>query len=387
MIRRVRTGLNLQQSRRSPCDRRRFNISNLFVVLMLVICTSISISYAEADGTTDRPAEGIIHGKTFIVENGTFKEGVLTLRQGKDFFPDIAITLFLDPRQKQELPSGKTITVTPKSPQSPSVPTVLIKWKDGQEKMPNSSEWFRREYAMTLAFGAESGNKLPGKINISLPDSMHSYLAGTFTVDIEGFKFNNGQPDLTTDSFTTFEYVAKEYLEKNNPNQSVKSIKHGGGIIKGNGPSGSIPFGYTDIGYQIGNGYPSIVRLQFVKDKGIWRIYNTLKINEIHQAHPFKIPGAQDEVSDQIEYQSAKNLEKEIQNKFPDKGIYDTDFNYGYNSSVKMGESGVRYSVGDKKEKCIKRYLMKLSDKGWKVDRELAENQSVNYKTGKVVSK
>lgn len=368
-----------------PDYAKRSAILHQLVTLMFVFC--FSINHTASAGTADRPAGGVIHGKTFIVERGTFEEGVLTLRQGKDFFADIEIILFLSPRQKHELPAGKTITVTSESAKNESVPAILIKWKEGNEKMPKSSEWFRRDYTMTLAFGEEQRNTLLGKINISLPDAMHSHVEGTFTANIKGFRFSHGQPDLTTDSFTTFEYVAKEYLEKKLSSQSVKIITHSDGKFKYRGPSGNTPFGFADIVYQIGNGWPSSERLQFIKDKETWRIYRTLGKNEIHEAHPFKIPGPQDEIIDQFEYLAAKKLEKEIQYKYPDKGIYDTIFTVSYNPPIKMGECGIQYSVGDKKEKFKKNYLMRLSDKGWEVDRELVENQSLNYKTGKIESK
>jgi hypothetical protein len=295
--------------------------------------------------------------------------------------------LFLYPRQKHELPSGKTITVTPESSRNGSVPAVLIKWKEGKEKMPKSSEWFRRDYAMTLTFGEEQENRVPGNINISLPDAMHSQLAGTFTADIKGFKLINGKPDLTADSFTTLEFIAQDYLQKSMPGQSVKFINRIGGKIIHRGPSGNTPFGFADIVYQIGNGWPASIRLQFVKDKGNWRIYRTLEKNQLHEAHPFKIPGPNDEISDQFEYLAAIKLEKEIQSRFSDKGIYDTLFIVDYNPQMKMGQCSVQYSIGDKKDKFKKRYLMRLSNKGWEVDQELAENQSINYKTGKVENK
>lgn len=354
---------------------------------MFIFLNFVSVSFASASSNSDPPASGSIHGKAFLADRSTFEEGVLTLRQGKDYFADLEIILFLSPRQKHEIPSGKTITVTPQSSKN-EVPAVLIKWKEAQEKMPKPGEWFRQDYTMTLEFGEEKENRLPGKINISLPDTYHSLVTGSFSAEIKGFKFTKGKPDLTTDSFTTLEYVAKDYLERNLPGQPVKVITYSGGRFMRRGPSGKTPFGFADIVYQIGNDVPKTMRMQFVKDSENWRVYQTLNGNQLSEAHPFEVPGPQHEVSDQFEYQTAKVLEKEIQSTFPGQGIYDIDYiNAGYNPIIKIGGCNVHYALGEKRKKFNKRYLMRLSDKGWQVDRELGENQSINYKTGKIDSK
>jgi hypothetical protein len=366
--------------------RSQYRPSFIAFMFVLLIFTAPPSS-ADAPRDAGQPAAGSIHGKAFLVERSTFEEGVLTLRQGKDYFADIEIILFLSPRQKHEIPSGKTITITRESSQNEDVPAVLIKWKEGQEKMPKPGEWFRRDYIMTLEFGEEKAKRLPGKINIILPDSYHSHVVGSFSAEIKGFKFTDGKPDLTTDSFMTLEYVAKDYLEKNLLGQPVKVLTHSGGRFTRRGPSGNTPFGFADIVYQIGNDLPKTIRLQFVKDTETWRVYHTLKTNQLSEAHPFEIPGAQHEVSNQFEYQTAKALEKEIQATFPDRGVYDVDYIVGYNPVIKMGECSVHYTLGEKREKFNKRYLMRLSNKGWEVDRELGENQDFNYKTGKIDSR
>jgi hypothetical protein len=62
MARKMSARLDLVQGRRALDYQERSITSNFLVALMLVLSTSISISHAATADTTDRPAEGTIHG-------------------------------------------------------------------------------------------------------------------------------------------------------------------------------------------------------------------------------------------------------------------------------------------------------------------------------------
>lgn len=354
--------------------------------MLFLITIAISSSNANAAITDkDRPAAGQIHGKPFAFESGVMEEGILHLRQGKEFFADLEIIVFLF-LPKGEVPSGKTFIVSQDPSQNRSNPHIHLHWKETGKSLP-LYQMFTNNYTMRLTFGQDHGNMLPGTVELVLPDETKSHIAGTFMAEIKGFRFKkDGEPDLASDSFTTFDYVAKQHLEKTRPGQPIKIISHRGGVLAYRGPSGKPQFGYTDIEYQPSEGRPATIRLQFIKDGAVWRVYRTLNMNQLHQAHPLKVPGPGDGVSEQFEYLAAKKLE-EIQGTSPDKGIYDTIFTSQYNPLIKMGQCGVQYSLGERRKPFKKVYLMRMNDAGWVLDRELAQDEKVNYKKGIIEKK
>lgn len=70
---------------------------------------------------------------------------------------------------------ARTFEIGPKS--GFSSPHIHFRYPTGEG---GKTEIFMQGYAMRLEFGQRSGNKLPGKIYLCLPDSKKSLIAGTF---------------------------------------------------------------------------------------------------------------------------------------------------------------------------------------------------------------
>jgi len=124
----------------------------------------------------DVSAGGMIHGEVFFVESSKIENGILTIRDGKDFFPDHAVTIFLF--LKGESPEGKSYNIA--STSGFGSPHIHMKWRPKNSKTPKSRV-FMKGYSMRLEFGKTQDGKLPGKIYLCMPDEMKSYLAGSFT--------------------------------------------------------------------------------------------------------------------------------------------------------------------------------------------------------------
>ncbi|HLP76008.1 MAG TPA: hypothetical protein VK327_03755 [Candidatus Paceibacterota bacterium] len=120
---------------------------------------------------------GKIHGSDFFCDRAVLQGGALTLRMGKDWPPDLGLTVFLFARGAEEL-AGKSALVTTNNIRSPR---VALRWKEGDE---NETDVFTNGFALKIEFGNQEGNRLPGKIYICLPDPEQSYIAGTFNADI-----------------------------------------------------------------------------------------------------------------------------------------------------------------------------------------------------------
>ncbi|MEE9611547.1 MAG: tetratricopeptide repeat protein, partial [Desulfatiglandales bacterium] len=126
-------------------------------------------------------ASGRIHGANFTVERAKMEKGILTLRQGKQVFPDYAVMIFLFSKKDEKL-EGKTYNVSKN--QGLGVPPIHMKWKQQGSDIPET-EIFMKDYAMRLEFGKKERNILMGKIYLSIPDESKSFVSGTFRAKVE----------------------------------------------------------------------------------------------------------------------------------------------------------------------------------------------------------
>ena len=126
-------------------------------------------------------ASGKIHGEGFRVETAKVENNILTLRQGKDFFPDRALTIFMFLKKGEAL-EGRTFNIS--TDHGFGAPHIHMKWRDGDKKAPET-KIFMKEYAMRLQFKEKENGALPGNIFLSLPDGSKSFVAGTFLAELK----------------------------------------------------------------------------------------------------------------------------------------------------------------------------------------------------------
>lgn len=126
-------------------------------------------------------ASGKIHGEAFRVETAKVENNILTLRQGKDFFPDRALTIFMFLKKGEAL-EGRTFHIS--TDHGFGAPHIHMKWRDGDKKAPET-KIFMKEYAMRLQFKEKENGALPGNIFLSLPDASKSFVAGTFLAELK----------------------------------------------------------------------------------------------------------------------------------------------------------------------------------------------------------
>lgn len=121
-------------------------------------------------------AYGMIHGQIFQLEDAILDNGILTLRQGKNFFANREIKIFTFKSSNESLYGAHfEATIDKKS----GVPHVHMSWMEKGKSLPKI-KIYSGGYAMVLKFGQRQGNVLPGAIYICLPDEWHSYVAGRF---------------------------------------------------------------------------------------------------------------------------------------------------------------------------------------------------------------
>jgi len=143
----------------------------------VVASTAVWKSDLSGASIPDSSAQGSLHGQQFICEKAEFQSNILTLSQGKDFIPDLSVTIFIFTKEGEET-EGNTINVKPSD--GYGSPHVHM----GGSKAPKT-ETFMKDYSMRLELGTASGGKLPGKIYICIPDDDKSFVAGRFTADVK----------------------------------------------------------------------------------------------------------------------------------------------------------------------------------------------------------
>jgi uncharacterized membrane protein YjgN (DUF898 family) len=126
-------------------------------------------------------ASGKIHGQPFRVQAAKVENNILTLRQGRDFFPDRAVTIFMFLKKGETL-EGRTFNIS--TDHGFGAPHIHMKWRDGGKKAPET-KIFMKEYAMRLQFQEKKNGSLPGEIFLALPDDSKSFVAGTFLAQLK----------------------------------------------------------------------------------------------------------------------------------------------------------------------------------------------------------
>jgi hypothetical protein len=126
----------------------------------------------------ENSVNGRIHDRDFISERAVLQGGTLSFRMKPNHPLDMSINIYLFAKQAEEL-SGKSAIVTTNNIRSPR---VTLRWKENDK---NVTRPFTNGYALKLEFGAQNGNRMPGKVYICLPDDEHSSIAGVFDAEIK----------------------------------------------------------------------------------------------------------------------------------------------------------------------------------------------------------
>lgn len=212
-----------------------------------------------------QPAQGEIRKVAFAVDAAVIENGVLTLRQKRQ---PLEVKIFL-PANPWQAPAGRSFQVLAPRERTAETPLVRIR-VDGAPRRDYSEK-----YTLWLRFGREQDGKLPGKIYLALPDGHGSRVAGTFTADIRGFRFIDGEPDLSIDSVDTLQYLALREILEDDPDKPLNDLLfRDGGVVPA--PAGGAPDGFLEVVYRVGNADLVQQRFRFAKKEGRWRVAEAL---------------------------------------------------------------------------------------------------------------
>jgi len=137
---------------------------------------SWNLDLADAAFPDATPA-GKIRGEYVLCNRSSLTGGALGFRQTTRGLPDLSVTIYFFAKQAEEL-RGKSINV---ATNDAPVPRVTVRWKEGKD---TKSQSFTNGYALKLELGDIAGNRIPGKVYLSLPDQKRTRVAGTFSAEI-----------------------------------------------------------------------------------------------------------------------------------------------------------------------------------------------------------
>jgi hypothetical protein len=322
---------------------------------------------------------GKIRGAEFNLDQAIMSAGTLELRQGEEFFPDLAVEVVIF----DDTPGGKTFTMPPAG-QGIS-PQLRLKQKAEDQNVPDT-EMVLQDYQLELSFGQGQELGLPVSIHLVV-DQFETSLVGEGFATYGDIKVVDGALDTHYESLDTLKILARRHVSAGYPNLHV--VKDFGTTINVHGES-TPSTGFVGLEARDSNGEIAILKLQFRKDSSGWEMINHLDSDQIHQAHQMitdieggirTVEGVRARLVAGKAFEAALNAEELIsQVRGTSVDCYLTE------SADKASCGGAANLVDGDSSECYRRfYLLENTPSGWQFQSELDPGQKVDYKSGEIV--
>lgn len=153
---------------------------------------------------------GEFDGKPFAPQQAELIDGVLSLREGDDFYAHRELQI----RLRQPVSGALRLDVLPED--SGPLPEVEISWLAPDSDLPEARR-LSRGYSLHLDLQPEAPNRLRGAFHLVLPTEYRTSLNGQVELYTDRLRYRNGVVDTHYDSLDTLAYVARDYLERRFP--------------------------------------------------------------------------------------------------------------------------------------------------------------------------
>lgn len=150
---------------------------------------------------------GELNGQPFVPEQAEFIDGVLSLREGQDFYAHREIQVRLaaplsGPLRLDVLPDDKG-----------RLPEIEVSWLAPGQDLPEAVR-LQHGYSLHLDLTPKAPNRLEGAFHLVLPAQMQTTLSGTIEVFTDRLRYRDGEVDTRFDSRDTLRYVLQDYLQR-----------------------------------------------------------------------------------------------------------------------------------------------------------------------------
>lgn len=150
---------------------------------------------------------GELNGQRFLPQHAELIDGVLTLREGHDFYARRELVIRLG-----EQPQGALrLDVLPQD--AGKQPEVEISWVLPDQDLPEARR-IPRGYTLHLDLQPVAPNKLAGEFHLVLPPRFATTLSGRLELFMDQLRYRDGRVDATYDSRDTLAHVIHDYLQR-----------------------------------------------------------------------------------------------------------------------------------------------------------------------------
>ncbi|WAG77106.1 MFS transporter [Metapseudomonas furukawaii] len=150
---------------------------------------------------------GELNGQRFRPVEAELVDGILSLREGQDFYArrELVIRLGRQPQGALEL------DVLPQDP-GPQ-PEVEISWLQPEQELPEARR-IPRGYTLHLKLQPVGPNRLAGDFHLVLPPKFATSLSGRLELYTDRLRYRDGRVDTRFDSRDTLAHVIRDYLQR-----------------------------------------------------------------------------------------------------------------------------------------------------------------------------
>ncbi|MCY1399727.1 hypothetical protein D9M71_147900 [compost metagenome] len=150
---------------------------------------------------------GEFRGEPFVPAQAELIDGVLSLREGGDFYARRELRISLPaqpdgPLRLDVLPGDRG-----------TLPEVEINWLEPDRDLPEARR-LARGYTLRLDLAPEPPNRLRGEFHLVLPAEYRTALSGQVELYTDRLRYRDGQVDTRFDSPDTIAYVLRDYLQR-----------------------------------------------------------------------------------------------------------------------------------------------------------------------------
>lgn len=160
---------------------------------------------------------GQLNGQPFAPQQAELIDGVLTLREGEDFFARREVSIHLSPPVSGPL----RLDVLPND--GGILPEVVISWLETEQDLPEARR-LNRGYTLHLDLKPSGQNRLSGDFHLVLPAQFNTALSGSIELYTNHLRYRDGKVDTRVDSRDTLFYVIEDYLQRRYASPTVRVI-------------------------------------------------------------------------------------------------------------------------------------------------------------------
>ncbi|QKE63429.1 MFS transporter [Aquipseudomonas campi] len=162
---------------------------------------------AQAPAELDIQLRGELNNQPFMPQHAELIDGVLSLREGQDFFARREV--------KIRLPRATTapirLDVLPED--QGELPEVEVSWLLPEQDLPEARR-LSKGYTLHLDLQALPPNKLNGDFHLVLPPQYGTTLSGRLELFTDRLRYRDGHLDTAFDSQETLAHVVEDYLQR-----------------------------------------------------------------------------------------------------------------------------------------------------------------------------